>query len=127
MLAACGAHVRGGSPTRIRTLSLRLDSDAAARPDGLGGYRRALLSGVDHASIMSMELLAAILTWTGLGWLADRALGTGPWLLVAGGLIGNAAGLYLIYLRGKRMDAADAARAEEARTADAARGGAGVG
>jgi ATP synthase protein I len=59
---------------------------------------------MDHASIMSVELLAAILTWTGLGWLADRALGTAPWFIVIGGLVGNAAGLYLIWLRSGRME-----------------------
>lgn len=61
-------------------------------------------AGMDQASVMGTELLAAILTWTVLGWLADRWLGTGPWLMVAGALLGNAAGLYLVWLRSGRMD-----------------------
>lgn len=93
-------------------MSLRLDSDAAARPGGLVRGRRELWSGVDHANLMSIELLAAILTWTAIGWAVDRALGTGPWFIVIGGLIGNFAGLYLVWLRSNRMqereDAADA-------------------
>jgi F0F1-type ATP synthase assembly protein I len=104
-------------------MSLRLDSDAAARPEGLVSGRRELLSGVDHANIMSIELLAAILTWTAIGWLVDRALGTAPWFIVIGGLVGNFAGLYLIWLRSQRMDAADAAT----RTPPATAGGGGRG
>ncbi len=59
---------------------------------------------------MGVELIAAILTWTAIGWFADRALGTQPWLLVIGALIGNAAGLYLIWLRSERQVAAERAR-----------------
>lgn len=72
-------------------------------PDGQHpGARAALWKGVDQASVMSVELIAAILTWTGIGWLVDRWLGTMPWFLVAGALIGNAAGLFLIWLRSGR-------------------------
>lgn len=70
--------------------------------------------GLDHSGVMGMELMSAILLWTGIGWLADRWLGTGPWLLVVGGLIGNSAGIYLIWLRSARMEA-DERRATEAR------------
>jgi ATP synthase protein I len=101
-------------------MSLRLDSDAATRPAGLVGGRRELWTGMDHASIMSVELLASILTWTGLGWLADRALGTAPWFIVIGGLIGNAAGLYLVWLRSGRMEGGGAPEIQ------ADRGGAGA-
>jgi F0F1-type ATP synthase assembly protein I len=69
--------------------------------------RRSTWTGVDHANIMSMELIGAILTWTGIGWLIDRWLGTPPWFLVIGALVGNFAGLYLIWLRAQRMEAAD--------------------
>lgn len=60
---------------------------------------------------MGVELLAATLTWAGIGWWIDRQLGTAPWFLAIGAIVGNAAGIYLIWLRGSRMDAADAARA----------------
>lgn len=94
-------------------------TDAAERLSAHRG-RGGAMRGVDHANIMSMELLAAILTWTGIGWYLDRVLGTGPWLVAIGALVGNAAGLYLIYLRAQRMDAEDAklvAAAEEERLA----------
>ena len=72
------------------------------------GNRRAALRGLDQSSVMGVELIAATLTWAGIGWLVDRWLGTEPWFLVIGALVGNAAGLYLVWLRGLRMDAAEA-------------------
>lgn len=94
------------------------------------------------------EFLAALLTWGGIGWLIDRWLGTEPWLLIAGLVLGNGLGLYLLWLRSnenlspeqraaeermkERVRAARARDAEErlrkrervraARTGDAARG-----
>jgi ATP synthase protein I len=59
---------------------------------------------------MGVELVAAVLTWSGIGWLVDRWLGTEPWFLAVGALVGNAAGIYLIWLRSGRMQ--DAAVAE---------------
>jgi F0F1-type ATP synthase assembly protein I len=104
-------RTEGATPTR--------DPGPAVTPMLRGTPRRELWSGFDHSSVMVMELLAGILTWTAIGWFADRQLGTGPWLLVVGALIGNAAGLYLVFLRGARMDeqerAAQQAR-REART-----------
>ena len=72
------------------------------------GNRRAALRGLDQASVMGVELISATLTWAGVGWLVDRWLGTDPWFLVIGALVGNAAGIYLVWLRGQRMDAAEA-------------------
>lgn len=84
------------------------DREAAA-------HRRGAWRGVDESNVMGVELLAATLTWAGIGWLLDRWLGTGPWLLGAGAVVGNVAGLYLIWLRGARMDRAEAARLRAAR------------
>jgi F0F1-type ATP synthase assembly protein I len=54
---------------------------------------------------MSVELIAAILTWGGIGWLVDRWLGTEPVLFGIGVMIGFAAGLYLVWYRsGKDQD-----------------------
>ncbi|MFP4234330.1 MAG: AtpZ/AtpI family protein [Nitriliruptoraceae bacterium] len=71
--------------------------------------RTALLRGIDQAYLMQADLLAAILVWAGIGWLLDRALGTRPVLLVIGAIVGYAAGLYLVWLRSQRMDAAEQA------------------
>jgi len=68
---------------------------------------RSSMVGLDHSSIMAVELIAAFLTWGGIGWLVDAWLGTAPWGLLIGSLIGMAAGLYLIYLRASRMEGYD--------------------
>lgn len=52
-------------------------------------------SGLDMVAIV----LAGILFWGGAGWLADRWLGSEPWLFAVGCLLGMGASLYLIYLR----------------------------
>jgi len=72
-------------------------------------HRRSALRGLDDASVMGVELVSATLTWAGIGWLLDRWLGTAPWFLAVGALVGNAAGIYLVWLRSRRMDAREAA------------------
>jgi len=79
---------------------------------GVGASRRFWV-GLDEASIMGTELIAAILTWSAVGWLLDQWLGTGPWLLVSGAMIGNAAGLYLVWLRSGRMEQQEVKEAKE--------------
>jgi F0F1-type ATP synthase assembly protein I len=71
-------------------------------------HRRGALRGLDQSSVMGVELLTGTLTWAGIGWLVDRWLGTAPWFLAIGALLGNAAGIYLVWLRGRRMDALEA-------------------
>ena len=75
--------------------------------------RRQAWRGLDHATVMGVELITAVLLWAGIGWLLDRWLGTAPWFFAIGVLIGNAAGLYLIWLRAERMDREDATSAPE--------------
>jgi ATP synthase protein I len=49
-------------------------------------------SGVAYAA--ALTLFASVVTGGGLGWLGDRWLGTAPWLLLAGFILGAAAGFY---------------------------------
>lgn len=49
-------------------------------------------SGVAYAAAIS--LFFSVATCLGLGYLLDRWLGTTPWLLVAGIVLGSAVGLY---------------------------------
>ena len=49
-------------------------------------------SGMAYAAAFS--LFAAVVSGLIAGWLFDRWLGTGPWLLVAGIVLGAAAGFY---------------------------------
>lgn len=55
------------------------------------------------AWIMVAELISAVLTWGGIGWLLDRWLRTEPWLVLVGIVIGSATGSYLVYLRSQGM------------------------
>ena len=49
-------------------------------------------SGLAYAAAFS--LFAGVVSGLILGWLLDRWLGTSPWLLVAGVVLGAAAGFY---------------------------------
>jgi ATP synthase protein I len=49
-------------------------------------------SGMAYAAAIS--LFGAVVSGLIAGWLLDRWLGTGPWLLVAGIILGAAAGFY---------------------------------
>lgn len=64
--------------------------------------------GIDHASRATADILAGPVVWGGIGWLADRWLGTDPWLLSIGIMGGFAGGLYLVWLRTARSRQQDA-------------------
>jgi ATP synthase protein I len=49
-------------------------------------------SGIAYAA--ALALFASVVTLSGIGWLLDRWLGTTPWLLVTGIVLGAAAGFY---------------------------------
>lgn len=49
-------------------------------------------TGLAYAAAFS--LFAAVVGGLGVGWLLDRWLGTRPWLLVAGLILGAAGGFY---------------------------------
>lgn len=48
---------------------------------------------------LAAELVTATFVWGGIGWLADRWLTTAPVLMVLGFVLGNALGVYLIWVR----------------------------
>jgi ATP synthase protein I len=49
-------------------------------------------SGIAYAA--ALTLFASVASLSGFGWLLDRWLGTKPWLLVAGVVLGASAGFY---------------------------------
>ena len=49
-------------------------------------------SGLAYAAAFS--LFASVVTGLIIGWLLDRWLGTRPWLLIVGIVLGSAAGFY---------------------------------
>ncbi len=91
---------------------------AGASPSAAGG-NAALWHGVEQAHMMGVELVVAVVLWGGIGWWVDGRLGTGAWFTVIGALIGNAAGIYLVWLRAQRLDGLDAAPEPAAPTATA--------
>lgn len=113
-------------PDPSTPVSWRPAATEGGASDGERSRNAALWRGLDHASMMQVELIAALLIWGGIGWLVDRWLGSGPWLTVVGALVGYAAGFYLIWLRSARMDAEEAADSAATARRDAgalARGG----
>lgn len=57
----------------------------------------AFRKGLALASRVGLELVAATVIGAGLGYALDRWLGTGPWLMVVGVVLGAAAGFLGIY------------------------------
>ena len=49
-------------------------------------------SGLAYAA--ALALFAAVVSFCALGWLVDRWLGTQPWFLIGGIVLGSAAGLF---------------------------------
>jgi ATP synthase protein I len=49
-------------------------------------------SGLVYAAVLSFVL--STVTMLGLGWALDRWLGTGPWLVVTGIVLGAGIGFY---------------------------------
>lgn len=53
---------------------------------------------------IAVELLAAILVGAGIGILADRWLGTQPWLLILFFVLGSTAGFLNVIRTAKQLD-----------------------
>ncbi|MGH9874246.1 MAG: AtpZ/AtpI family protein [Pyrinomonadaceae bacterium] len=49
-------------------------------------------SGIAYGA--ALVLFSSVVAFCGAGWLADRWLGTKPWLLVLGTVLGAIAGFY---------------------------------
>lgn len=52
------------------------------------------LGSIERPMAVSYGLVGAILVLGGVGYVLDRTLATGPWLLIAGLLAGLAVGFY---------------------------------
>lgn len=78
--------------SRRRSLEAKLVSRGAARRAGSDDKGTETASGVAQAMKLSSEFIAGVLVGAGLGWLADRFLGTSPWGLIILLLLGFCAG-----------------------------------
>ena len=63
----------------------------------------SMLSALALASGIGIQFAASVLVGLGLGWLADRLAHTSPWFLLAGLVLGIAAGAYNIVRTALRM------------------------
>lgn len=60
---------------------------------------RQLWAAADSGWVLAVQLLSGVFTWGGIGWLLDRWLGTAPWMLVGGFVLGWATGIYLAWVK----------------------------
>ncbi len=67
--------------------------------------RRTATSALGGGFRIAVEMLAALAVGTGLGYMADRVLGTLPWFMVAGLFLGFAAGMKNMIRSAEQMNA----------------------
>ncbi|HEY7703984.1 MAG TPA: AtpZ/AtpI family protein [Acidimicrobiia bacterium] len=64
-----------------------------------------IASAVSEGWVQAGSFLGSILSGTLLGWLADRWLGTSPWLLVIGIVLGSYSGFMVMWRQSAAMEA----------------------
>jgi ATP synthase protein I len=93
----------GVSDDRPRTPLDEIDDRIkAARERGGGPESRDRLGERERSSLglafrIGAELVSALLVGIVLGWLVDRWLGTFPWVMVLGFVLGSVAGILNVY------------------------------
>jgi ATP synthase protein I len=95
-----GTPPDGGPPPPGKGLSqlkARLATARARDKRSTGGKRDTDASGIGIAMRVGIELAGTLAVGVGIGWLLDRWLGTGPWLLVVFFFLGSAAGVLNVY------------------------------
>jgi len=70
------------------------DNTSSAQPEN---------SGIGQAFRIGVDMLAALMVGTGMGWYLDHWLGTKPWFLIIFIFLGGAAGIMNVYRTGMRM------------------------
>ena len=99
----------GDKPPSLDELDARVKAAQDARRRQVrpaGGGSRGDAGGIGVGMRIAVELVAGVVVGTGLGLLLDRWLGTKPWLLIVGVILGSAAGI----LNVQRVANADEAR-----------------
>jgi ATP synthase protein I len=90
-----GDDPRSGAP--LSDLKDRLTAARARDWKRAGGGAEPRDSGVGIAVRVGIELTGTLAVGVGIGWLLDRWLGSGPWLMVVFFFLGGAAGILNVY------------------------------
>ena len=89
------------TPDDLKSLRERLNQARRDRPQetegGGANDRGALNSAMSMGLRIGLELVVAVGFGTGLGWLIDQGLGSRPWAMLVGLLMGFAAGLLNVW------------------------------
>jgi ATP synthase protein I len=96
-----------GEPKSLRELGERIakarETAGLVQPQPERDQAQAA-SGMATAMRLAVELVVAVVVSTGLGWVFDRWLGTGPWLMLGMLVLGFAAGINNAVRAALRMD-----------------------
>jgi len=85
-------------PDPLARLAEKIDRARAARtPVRSGGGGPGVQQGIALGFRIGIELVAAVIVATGLGWAFDRWLGTRPWGMIVMFFLGVAAGMLSVY------------------------------
>jgi len=96
-------------PDPLRQLGEEIDKARSQAREGEAAGRGDITSAGNALGFglrVGIELLAGLCVGLGLGWLADRYIGTKPWGLIAGFLLGSAAGMVNVFRAVQRMGGA---------------------
>jgi ATP synthase protein I len=91
------------TPDRLKRLGERLDRARrrrqAAAPDRgpEDGDTNILRVALGLGLRIGLELVVALAVGTGIGWFIDQALGTRPWVMVGGFILGAATGILNVW------------------------------
>jgi ATP synthase protein I len=84
----------------LRRLAEEIDKARSRTDEGDGAGRSDVTSGggaLGFGLRVGIELIAALVVGVALGWLADRYVGTRPWGVILGFLLGSAAGIVNVF------------------------------
>jgi len=91
-----------------------LTPENGRRAESGAGWQSGLRAAGPYMGL-GVQLAGSVLLYVVAGYLADRWLGTEPWLLVAGSMLGMATFFVLLARTVRRLNEETARRAEERR------------
>lgn len=97
------------SPDDLKSLRERLERARGDTRQTDGGGARgtgAMNSAMGMGLRIGLELVVGVGVGAGLGWLADQGFGTRPWAMLAGIVLGLAAGVVNVYRAMKGLGSA---------------------